>query len=346
MENIGYNGKFFNNKDFRIKIKTGADINNATGNAIVGEMFLVTGESPALYIATETSTENSYAIHKVMDLTGGAVSSGSSDLIVEAEGSVIVGFSLQAKKENVLTGNVYTTETKQLTLTSENLAAIQSISPNSIVIKSTASSTSEETGESIEFEFEYPYDSGRFASGKIVANVLSSLKAALAKEGVANVATKIQNAFGFNIDEYIKSSGEDKRAKEATGELSNASEALRRILGSAIAAQNTTGATFTEVIDSIAQEIDDETTARPSVEDFFDKKLSKIVEKSLKKGKSLAPESSLDAADQAKVDNLTKNIKTTIDKDIDKTKKGFDYPVGKAIKDIVHRVPLFLKRIV
>ena len=78
MENIGYNGKFFNNKDFRIKIKTGADINNATGNAIVGEMFLVTGESPALYIATETSTENSYAIHKVMDLTGGAVSSGSS----------------------------------------------------------------------------------------------------------------------------------------------------------------------------------------------------------------------------------------------------------------------------
>ena len=66
---INYSGQYLDNKDFRIKVRTGADIHNVTGDAICGEMLLVTGVSPALYVATETSTEDSSSIYKIADLT-------------------------------------------------------------------------------------------------------------------------------------------------------------------------------------------------------------------------------------------------------------------------------------
>jgi hypothetical protein len=69
MEDIGYSGQYLDNKEFRLKIRVGDDILKATGDAIAGEMFLTTGASPALYIATETSTSNSHSIYKVKDLT-------------------------------------------------------------------------------------------------------------------------------------------------------------------------------------------------------------------------------------------------------------------------------------
>lgn len=69
MNDIGYSGQYLDNHAFRIKISTGEDIQNATGNAVVGEMFLVTGASPALYIATETSTDTTSSIYKIADLT-------------------------------------------------------------------------------------------------------------------------------------------------------------------------------------------------------------------------------------------------------------------------------------
>lgn len=69
MEDIGYSGQYLDNKSFRLKLRTGSDIRNITGDAVAGEMFLATGASPALYIATETSTADSYSIYKMKDLT-------------------------------------------------------------------------------------------------------------------------------------------------------------------------------------------------------------------------------------------------------------------------------------
>ena len=66
---IGYSGQYLDNKEFRIKVRTGADINNATGDAICGEMFLVTGSSPAFYIAGATSTYSTQEVYHVTDLT-------------------------------------------------------------------------------------------------------------------------------------------------------------------------------------------------------------------------------------------------------------------------------------
>ena len=69
MSDIGYSGQYLDNHSFRIKVCTGEDILNATGNAVAGEIFLVTGASPAMYIATETSTDETSSIYKIADLT-------------------------------------------------------------------------------------------------------------------------------------------------------------------------------------------------------------------------------------------------------------------------------------
>ena len=45
---LNYSGQYLDDKYFKIKIATGGDIYNAAGNAVAGEMFLVTGTQPAL----------------------------------------------------------------------------------------------------------------------------------------------------------------------------------------------------------------------------------------------------------------------------------------------------------
>ena len=67
---IGYSGQYLDNKEFRIKVRTGSDIHNATGDAIVGELFLETPKQdesadPALYVCTSKNGD----IYKIADLT-------------------------------------------------------------------------------------------------------------------------------------------------------------------------------------------------------------------------------------------------------------------------------------
>ena len=66
---INYSGEYLDNKEFRIKVRTGEDIANATVDAICGEIFLTTGASPAMYIANETSSGSNYPLYKIKDLT-------------------------------------------------------------------------------------------------------------------------------------------------------------------------------------------------------------------------------------------------------------------------------------
>lgn len=74
LQDINYSGQYLDSHEFRIKIKTGADIHNATGNSVLGELFLVTGEaSPGnttgkLYCSTTTSTDSTSSIYHVADL--------------------------------------------------------------------------------------------------------------------------------------------------------------------------------------------------------------------------------------------------------------------------------------
>jgi len=69
---LNYSGQYLDDKYFKIKIATGGDIYNAAGNAVAGEMFLVTGAQPALYAAKSTSAFNEgivdHEIYKVKDL--------------------------------------------------------------------------------------------------------------------------------------------------------------------------------------------------------------------------------------------------------------------------------------
>ena len=63
-----YSGQYLHGHDFRIKIRTGSNIYNATGNAICGELFLATGANAGgsttgvLYAATQTSSTSAYTI--------------------------------------------------------------------------------------------------------------------------------------------------------------------------------------------------------------------------------------------------------------------------------------------
>jgi hypothetical protein len=76
MSNIVYSGQFLDSKEFRLKIRTGSDIANITGNAVAGEMFLTTGVSDqSLYVCTETSIDDDFGIYKVAD-AGGLISGG------------------------------------------------------------------------------------------------------------------------------------------------------------------------------------------------------------------------------------------------------------------------------
>ncbi len=77
---IGYSGQYLDNHAFRIKMRTGGDINNVTGDSVLGELFLVTGFNASetqvtgkLYCATATvgtdvAGTNSHIYH-VADLT-------------------------------------------------------------------------------------------------------------------------------------------------------------------------------------------------------------------------------------------------------------------------------------
>ena len=72
MQDIGYSGQYLDNKEFRVKIRTGSDIQNTLNDAIAGEMLLVTGASPALYVCTKTVTEQDPAeVYKISDLLPG-----------------------------------------------------------------------------------------------------------------------------------------------------------------------------------------------------------------------------------------------------------------------------------
>lgn len=68
-EEINYSGQYLNNTEYRIKIRTGSDIEKAKKDAICGELLLVTGASPTLYICSETAGEQDAVIYKLPDLT-------------------------------------------------------------------------------------------------------------------------------------------------------------------------------------------------------------------------------------------------------------------------------------
>lgn len=67
-DDLNCNYQRLDNKEFRIKFKTGNDIFNAANHAIAGEMFVATGDNGALYFATQTSDGGNDFIYKAGDL--------------------------------------------------------------------------------------------------------------------------------------------------------------------------------------------------------------------------------------------------------------------------------------
>ena len=68
-EEINYSGQYLNNTEYRIKIRTGSDIEKAKKDAICGELLLATGANPALYICSETAGEQDALIYRLPKLS-------------------------------------------------------------------------------------------------------------------------------------------------------------------------------------------------------------------------------------------------------------------------------------
>ena len=70
-----YSGQYLHGHDFRIKIRTGSTIQNATGDAVCGELFLATGDNGGgtvtgiLYAATQTTSDTAATIIKLAEGT-------------------------------------------------------------------------------------------------------------------------------------------------------------------------------------------------------------------------------------------------------------------------------------
>jgi hypothetical protein len=62
---IGYSGQRLNNHEYCLKVRVGSGIHDVTGDAVCGEMFLVTGASPTFYIATATSTATTSSVYSL-----------------------------------------------------------------------------------------------------------------------------------------------------------------------------------------------------------------------------------------------------------------------------------------
>jgi hypothetical protein len=70
MQDIGYSGQYLDDKEFRVKIRTGSDIQNTLSDAVAGEMLLVTGASPAIYVCTKTvAGQDPAEVYKIANLT-------------------------------------------------------------------------------------------------------------------------------------------------------------------------------------------------------------------------------------------------------------------------------------
>ena len=100
---IGYSGQRLNNHEYRIKVRAGSDINNVTGDAVCGEMFLVTGATPTFYIATATSTKTTSSVYSLSPPPPGP-SSIDWDYLEMVNGNTI------ANSDNPLTFNFQTQE--------------------------------------------------------------------------------------------------------------------------------------------------------------------------------------------------------------------------------------------
>ena len=70
-EDLNCNYQRLDDKEFRIKFKTGDDIYNVTGISVAGEIFITTGDYGGLYFATQTNDENNNYIYKAADIPTG-----------------------------------------------------------------------------------------------------------------------------------------------------------------------------------------------------------------------------------------------------------------------------------
>lgn len=266
------------------------------------------------------------------DISGVAITNSLGQLVgtislprnftkLKSEGSRIVGFNITGIRDDLLVPFTKSTSGEDLTFNRSDIIDFVSYEPDGLVIESNEYSIDLDSNEPVNFRFYYPFNQNKFTPDRtLIASNISSLLYFLQQQE-ADPSSKIQNAFNFNINDFISPSGDD--ISVASGSVTQAIEASKRI---SVLVQATTstvqGVSELDCFQALATNVASETTARSGVQTFFEEKSSGIILSTIASASGLA---SIDELPQEVINqtiNLADNINYISNKDIENYDRG------------------------
>lgn len=266
------------------------------------------------------------------DVSGVAITNDAGQLVgiislprnftkLKSEGSRIVGFNITGIRDELLLPFTKSTSGEDLIFNRSDIVDFISYEPDGLVIESNEYSIDLDSNEPVNFKFYYPFNQAKFAPDKtLIASNISSLLYFLQQQD-ADAPTKIQNAFNFNINDFISPSGND--ISIASGAANQAIEASKRI---SVLVQATTtsvqGVSELDCFQALATNVASETTSRSGVQAFFEEKSSGIILATIASVSGLASIEELPQEVINQTINLADNINYISNKDIENYDRG------------------------
>ena len=148
------------------------------------------------------------------DVSGVAITNSSGQLVgiislpnnftkLKSEGSRIAGFTITGIRDDLLIPFNKSTSGEDLTFNRSDVIDFISYEPDGLVIESNEYSIDLDSNEQVNFKFYYPFNQNKFVPDRtLIASNISSLLYFLQQQD-ADVTTTIQNAFNFNINDFI-----------------------------------------------------------------------------------------------------------------------------------------------
>lgn len=266
------------------------------------------------------------------DVSGVAITNSTGQLVgiislpknftkLKSEGSRIAGFSIAGIRDDLLVPFNKSTSGEDLTFNRSDVIDFISYEPDGLVIESNEYSVDIDSNEPVNFKFYYPFNQSKFAPDRtLIASNISSLLYFLQQQD-ADASSTIQNAFNFNINDFINPSGDDSSV--AYSEITQAVEASKRI---SVLVQATTatiqGVSEADCFQALATNVATETTARSGIQTFFEEKSSGIILSTIASASGLASIEELPQEIITQTINLADNINYISNKDIENYDRG------------------------
>lgn len=222
------------------------------------------------------------------------------------------------------------TQQSGVALSNADLLNIRKLQPEAIVVESVSGITTGVAGAITQFKNFYSFGNEKFKlSRNIVASPISSVQYFAEKEGELDVATKIQNAFGVNIDELIIASGNDILLSGVSNQVSKDLDIITTVL------TQVNNVSSEEVYRNIAKELVTELTPRSGISEFIEAKIVDISTNVKKESLGIPESGNLDPSDAIIATNIADNITYIRDAINDSQDRGNVVEVASVIINIL-----------